>query len=182
MVNGKKLRVLNPPHINDLLAGVSFLLLVIICWFWLIPHRISVRSWAVVTIATNPTIYPKFIVVIIGLLTIMLLFSYFRALYGNSATKVQGKLDNCNYGKAIINYVAEEKSSIFLFLLFFVYSILIKELGFFISKIFFTVGFMCHLQVKNWKGITLLPLFITGFVYIIFSYFLSVRFPKGILF
>lgn len=61
------------------------------------------------------------------------------------------------------------------------YAFLIDVLGFFVVT-FLWIGFICHGVGKmGWKATVLTSVLTTVFCFLLFEYFLNIRFPRGIL-
>lgn len=73
-------------------------------------------------------------------------------------------------------------STLLALMIFIIYAILIKYLGFFISTTLFIMGFMKFCGVQNFRKILISVIIADLLIYAIFVVQLNIFFPKGILF
>ena len=62
------------------------------------------------------------------------------------------------------------------------YVVLMRITGFPIATLLYLFGVMAFFRVKNWKALICIPVLTTVIVYGVFTHFLSVQFPRGIIF
>ena len=82
-----------------------------------------------------------------------------------------------------LHLFTKKNAVVFLSLLITVaYVIAMRITGFPIATLAYLFGLMAFFRVKSWKVLLLVPVLTTGIVYGVFTHFLSVQFPRGILF
>lgn len=129
----------------------------IFCTAWTYPGKSSG--------APGPGFFPMILSGIVFLLAVLLLVS----MRNESDEKVQ--------------FFAKKNIPVFLTLLITIaYVILMAITGFPIATLLYLFGLMAFLKVKSWKILVGLPVLITWILYSVFTQFLSVQFPQGILF
>ena len=74
-------------------------------------------------------------------------------------------------------------ATVFLTLLITVaYVTAMRIVGFPLATLFYLFGLMLFFRVKSWPILICVPVFTTGLIYGVFTHFLAVQFPQGMLF
>jgi putative tricarboxylic transport membrane protein len=82
-----------------------------------------------------------------------------------------------------VHLFSKKNATVFLSLLITVlYVVLMSVVGFPIATLLYLFGLMMFFQVKSWKILIGVPFLTTAILYGVFTRFLSVQFPRGILF
>ncbi|MCC8189222.1 MAG: tripartite tricarboxylate transporter TctB family protein [Planctomycetes bacterium] len=82
-----------------------------------------------------------------------------------------------------VQVFTKKNATVFLTLVITVaYVVLIRLVGFPPATVLFLLGLMVFFQVKSWKVLVGVPVLATWILYSVFTQFLSVQFPKGMLF
>jgi hypothetical protein len=171
------------PGLRDLVSGCILLVFSFLCWFWLIPYRIldPVMAQRTVTSGKNPRIFPQICVLLLFSFSLFLLGNYF--FHYRLARKTE-KAENNRRGKnrkILPEYWDAEKGAIAGIIMLIIYAILITRLGFIVSSLIMAAGINWHLGARGWKAMFLGPFILTGVIYLVFTFWLNVSFPKGLL-
>ncbi len=82
-----------------------------------------------------------------------------------------------------VHFFSKKNAAVFLTLVITVaYVFLMRVAGFPVATLLYLFGLMVFFQVKSWKMLVCVPVLTTGILYGVFTHFLSVQFPQGILF
>lgn len=128
--------------------------------FILILACIPINSYLQITtnIEQESFLYPAILSVVLIGLAIILSFQI---------------LKNSNHVVPIINWLG-----IFVIV---VYSLLIYIIGFLLATFIFIASSLYILGEKKWKKITIINIFITSIIFVVFNYIFNVPIPRGIL-
>ncbi|MDR1316578.1 MAG: tripartite tricarboxylate transporter TctB family protein [Spirochaetales bacterium] len=114
---------------------------------------------------TGPGFFPMILSGIIFLLAVLLLLNI---------RKESGET---------VHLFSKKNTTVFLSLLITVlYVVLISVVGFPIATLLYLFGLMMFFRIKSWKILIGVPVLTTAILYGVFTRFLFVQFPRGILF
>jgi len=148
-------------QLNILLSVIT---LIVCAVFW--------RS--AITIVEPADVYPKTLIIVIGLLAIMILF---QAIFFKPKDHDVYPFANMKYGRVILMTVS-----------MFLYYFAVKYIGFYVSSFIFIILLSMLLGKKENKDkkeivkVILLSFIVTGIIYLGFGVFLKVPTPKALLF
>jgi len=155
---------------GDLILGIVFLVLCI--FIYAISGNFPSFGEAHLSAGT----FPRMIVVLLGLLSIMLIIASARKILQDKAV---GRFAAGNLSA----HIQEHKLVYWMFMVFFFYILSMQYLGFRIATFAFIFGSSCMLSPRSKKDIViagLLALVITFGSYYFFQNVLNVRFPRGL--
>lgn len=126
----------------------------------------------------NPAYYPRIIIYISFILTLMLVVDELFRARKEKNNKKEAKLESAV--NAIKEKQKEHKITFQFVSLVILYAFAMNYLGFLIATPLFLVNAMYLLRYRKMKVIFISSLSITAVIYFGFTYLLNVRFPSGI--
>lgn len=151
---------------REIVSGGFITLVCILCYFFLIPGQIKLKSNAVL----GPEFFPKISVILIG--TCSLLYTIIQ-IYSLKDRKTS---DNDSFSFSIKGYTRQ-----IIFILFgFLFLLVVEYLGFPIASILLLIFLLFFFGSKGVAKNIIIAVIYGGCVYYLFSSILKISFPPGI--
>ncbi len=124
----------------------------------------------------GPGVFPLMVGTVLVILSAIPLAQSLRKLKRHDSEKEKKGIESQS-----LEGLRGERNVLYMILIFILYLLMVKWVGFFTSNLIFVVISSRLMGSKDWKGPIILSMGVNLFCYVLFEIWLKVAFPRGIL-